>query len=223
MEKKNINEVVAENLRRRMKDCGVVQTELARRSGVPQTTISLYLSPGRRNSSASGKQPSGKLVEVEAMAAALGATLGEMVADKADPGAGRKAQPAPAQLGAGAVAQLLGEALRDLSPSRRKTIAMLVAAQIEDAPNESEAQAIDALAPGVSLSVPAGSPADASASIDRAFREAFYRLAGEMRSKTQAALINEIRDSVEHEVAKTLQIDAAQARRALVERQSHQG
>lgn len=66
-----INETLAENLRHFMKQRELVQTSLAEKSGVAQTTISNYLNPGRRPVGASGKAPSAKLSEVEMMAIAL--------------------------------------------------------------------------------------------------------------------------------------------------------
>lgn len=48
------------------------QKALEKASGVAQTTISLYLNPENRKPSASGKPPSGKLSEVEALAKAMG-------------------------------------------------------------------------------------------------------------------------------------------------------
>lgn len=48
----------ARNLRDRMLALGMTQQELARKSGVAQTTISLYLHPQRRPTGASGIDPS---------------------------------------------------------------------------------------------------------------------------------------------------------------------
>lgn len=79
MEQKSINEVLAANLKEAMEAKGWKQARLSKESGVAQTTISLYLSPDRRKPSASGKIPSGKLAEVEAMARALGLEYWELL------------------------------------------------------------------------------------------------------------------------------------------------
>lgn len=73
------NDILAANLHALMKKQGVVQTVLAQRSGVAQTTISLYLSPERRQPSKTGKLPSAKLTEIEALATALGVTVGQIL------------------------------------------------------------------------------------------------------------------------------------------------
>ncbi|WP_143277171.1 XRE family transcriptional regulator [Bordetella genomosp. 1] len=67
-----LNEILAENLARLMAKTGHVQASLAKASGVGQTTISLYLNPGRRQPSKSGKVPSAKFGEVEALAGVFG-------------------------------------------------------------------------------------------------------------------------------------------------------
>lgn len=79
MEQKSINEVLAANLREAMEARGWSQVRLAKESRVAQTTISLYLTPDRRKPGASGKVPSGKLSEVEAMAQALGLAYWELL------------------------------------------------------------------------------------------------------------------------------------------------
>lgn len=56
----------------------------------------------------------------------------------------------------GQTAMAMGASVAGLSESRRKTISALVAAQIYDKPDSQEAQAIDALAPGLTVAVPAG-------------------------------------------------------------------
>lgn len=72
MAKRPINEVLAANLEFFMRERGIEsQTELARRSGVAQRTISNYLSPDLRQESKSGKPPSAKLTEIEKIADAL--------------------------------------------------------------------------------------------------------------------------------------------------------
>ncbi|MFY2945835.1 XRE family transcriptional regulator [Achromobacter xylosoxidans] len=72
MSKPTLNEILATNLARLMAKTGHKQASLAAASGVGQTTISLYLNPGRRQPSKSGKIPSAKFGEVEALADALG-------------------------------------------------------------------------------------------------------------------------------------------------------
>ncbi|MCP1404278.1 XRE family transcriptional regulator [Achromobacter insolitus] len=72
MSKPTLNEILATNLARLMEKTGHKQASLAAASGVGQTTISLYLNPGRRQPSKSGKVPSAKFGEVEALADALG-------------------------------------------------------------------------------------------------------------------------------------------------------
>lgn len=53
----------------------------------------------------------------------------------------------------GQVAMALGASVAGLSESRRRTISALVAAQISDQPDQQEADAIDALAPGLAIDV----------------------------------------------------------------------
>lgn len=72
MSKRNINDVLADNLAYFMEQRKVTQNALAQQSGIGQTTISLYLHPHRRQPGKSGKIPSAKLTEVESLAAALG-------------------------------------------------------------------------------------------------------------------------------------------------------
>jgi len=79
MERKNVNDVLAANLRQLMKDKGLTQKALEKMSGVAQTTISLYLNPENRKPSASGKEPSGKLSEVEALARSMDLEFWELV------------------------------------------------------------------------------------------------------------------------------------------------
>lgn len=72
MSKRPINQVLAENLEFFMKERGISsQTELAKRSGVAQRTISNYLSPDLRQESKTGKAPSAKITEIEKIAEAL--------------------------------------------------------------------------------------------------------------------------------------------------------
>ena len=77
--KKSENDVIAENLRRLMGQRGMVQTQVAEKSGVGQTTVSNYLNPGNRKPGAKGKVPSAKVSELEMIAAALGVECWELM------------------------------------------------------------------------------------------------------------------------------------------------
>ncbi|MEN4918240.1 S24 family peptidase [Achromobacter spanius] len=79
MSRPSLNEVLAANLARLMEQKGWKQAALAKQSGVGQTTISLYLSPERRQPSKSGKLPSAKLSEVESLALAVGVEPWELL------------------------------------------------------------------------------------------------------------------------------------------------
>ncbi len=79
MPKIPIVEVFAACLRHHMTDRGVTQAELAKRSGIGQTTISLYLRPKARGDTASGKTGSPTLANVEALADALGVEVWELL------------------------------------------------------------------------------------------------------------------------------------------------
>lgn len=59
----------------------LTQKALAERSGVGQTTVSLYLNPQRRQPGKSGKVPSAKLSEVESLAGALDVEIWELLRD----------------------------------------------------------------------------------------------------------------------------------------------
>lgn len=72
MSKPSLNDILAINLARLMEKTGHKQASLAKLSGIGQTTISLYLNPGRRQPSKSGKVPSAKFGEVETLAEVLG-------------------------------------------------------------------------------------------------------------------------------------------------------
>lgn len=67
----SLSATFARNLRDRMLALGMTQQELARKSGVAQTTISLYLHPQRRPTGASGIDPSPTLARLQALAQAL--------------------------------------------------------------------------------------------------------------------------------------------------------
>lgn len=69
---KDINAVVAENLRHWMDKAQVTQAHLAGLAGVSQKTISNYLNPTQRIEGSSGKQGSPKLYELDLIARALG-------------------------------------------------------------------------------------------------------------------------------------------------------
>lgn len=71
-ETSELNMNLARNLRALMDERGWKQMDLARKCGVAQTAISLYLDPGRRKPSATGKKPSATLAQVEMLAAAFG-------------------------------------------------------------------------------------------------------------------------------------------------------
>ena len=75
----DINQVLADNLRHYMEKRALKQTALAQKSGVGQTTISLYLRPGQRELGAKGKAPSAKLTEVQMLADALGVEVWELL------------------------------------------------------------------------------------------------------------------------------------------------
>lgn len=67
----SINEVVARNLAYWMGEAKLSQAALGEKAGVDQKTVSNYLNPGQRAVSASGKEPSAKLSELDAIAKAL--------------------------------------------------------------------------------------------------------------------------------------------------------
>lgn len=74
-----ITQTLATNLAYFMTEKHITQKELAQRSGVGQTTISLYLNPNSRNATATGKAPSPVLARVEALAGALDVQLWELL------------------------------------------------------------------------------------------------------------------------------------------------
>lgn len=57
--------MVAENLNELVDKAGLSQTALGKKAGVSQKTVSNFLNPGQRAAGAKGKQPSGKLTELE--------------------------------------------------------------------------------------------------------------------------------------------------------------
>lgn len=74
-----LNKALAENLAHHMQRQGLSQMALAKKCGVGQTTISLYLSPERRKEGKDAKPGSAKLTEVEMLAAALDVEPWELV------------------------------------------------------------------------------------------------------------------------------------------------
>ena len=66
-----INDVIADSLAFFMSEKKLTQSQLAEKSGVAQTTISLYLHPNRRLPGKTGKPPSAKVTELAQLAAAL--------------------------------------------------------------------------------------------------------------------------------------------------------
>lgn len=71
MVEKEINQVLADNLAHFMNERKITQMDLAKKVGMGQTTVSLYLHPERRKISSTGKVPSAKLSDVAAIAACL--------------------------------------------------------------------------------------------------------------------------------------------------------
>lgn len=68
---KSINEVLAENLGYFMRQKGLSPAALGKKAGMGQTTVSLYLRPKDRGAGSKGKEPSGKVAEVQRLADAL--------------------------------------------------------------------------------------------------------------------------------------------------------
>lgn len=124
--------------------------------------------------------------------------------------------------------QTLGEAAMNMADAvcntpDREMLSQMIASMILKGPRRDLARSIDALAPAARLNVPvvvAPNPADL---IDRAFREAFYRVTDQINTAEGAKLMADLRGGIEQEVAKSLRLDIDQARRALAARQSDQG
>lgn len=74
-----LNQALAENLAHHMEKHGLTQMALAKKCGVAQTTISLYLNPERRKEGKDAKPGSAKLTEVEMLAVALDVEPWELV------------------------------------------------------------------------------------------------------------------------------------------------
>jgi len=111
-----INELVADNLRTLMERAEMSQVALAKKSGVAQTTIGLYMSPDNRKPSASGKPASGKLTEVAMLADGLGVEAWELLLPK-----GAAVQGGKLMQGWPLSPELLA-ALQNASPEMRSTI-----------------------------------------------------------------------------------------------------
>lgn len=79
MTEKIITRTIADNLAYFMKAKNITQKELARKSGVGQTTISLYMRPEERKAPDASKLPSPSIAKVHALADALGIELWELV------------------------------------------------------------------------------------------------------------------------------------------------
>lgn len=79
MSKKPINDVLAENLTAFMEERNLTQAALGKLADIGQTTVGLYLNPHRRSPGKTGKPPSAKLSEVEALANALDVEVWEML------------------------------------------------------------------------------------------------------------------------------------------------
>jgi transcriptional regulator with XRE-family HTH domain len=86
MVKKSVAEVVSEALRFHMGRATPPITEkaLGARAGVSPRTVANFLRPATRAPSASGKQPSGKLTELEMIATALGISIADLVTDMSE-------------------------------------------------------------------------------------------------------------------------------------------
>jgi transcriptional regulator with XRE-family HTH domain len=76
---KDINQIVAENLKHWMKEANLSQQALADRAGVSQKTISNYLSPQQRVQGTSGKKGSPKLYELDKIAQGLGVEVWQLM------------------------------------------------------------------------------------------------------------------------------------------------
>lgn len=94
------NDVLARNLEVLMEHRGMKQKALGVAAEIGQTTISLYLHPGNRKTSTSGKVPSAKIGEVQRLAKALRVETWQLLYPDLDP----LSLPAPAALSLVAVA-----------------------------------------------------------------------------------------------------------------------
>ena len=73
--------VVARALEWHMREAKLTETALGKRAGVSPRTVANFLRPEKREISASGKVPSGKLTELEMIATALGVSFVDLVTD----------------------------------------------------------------------------------------------------------------------------------------------
>lgn len=87
----SIVHVVARALDWHMKKAGLTETALGKKAGVSPRTVGNFLRPDKREISASGKVPSGKLTELEMIAAAPGIEFVDLVTDMS-PGAREQRQ-----------------------------------------------------------------------------------------------------------------------------------
>lgn len=79
---KSINQVLADNLAHWMKERKFEsQQALANKCGLSQRTISNYLNPSLRTGTSKGKEPSAKLAELGALAAALNIEVWQLLRD----------------------------------------------------------------------------------------------------------------------------------------------
>lgn len=83
MSRKSINEVVADALRYYMGDRWT-NVALAKASGVAEGTIRNYLSPGKRESGKTGKEPSAKVTELAKIADALNVRVVDLMMSPSD-------------------------------------------------------------------------------------------------------------------------------------------
>lgn len=79
MDETAISDVVALNLRHFMAQRKLTQQVLAKKSGMAQTTISLYLNPSSRKETGKADPPAPNLGKVNALAGALGVELWELL------------------------------------------------------------------------------------------------------------------------------------------------
>lgn len=81
MRQKSINEIVADALKHYMGDRWN-QSTLGKAAGVAPNTVGNAMNPERREASASGKEPSITLTQLDRIAQALGVTVADLVSDR---------------------------------------------------------------------------------------------------------------------------------------------
>lgn len=81
MGKESVVHVVARSLAKHMEERGLSAKSLGKKAGLSPRTVGNFLKPAYRQASASGKQPSGKLTELEMIAQALGVSFVDLVTD----------------------------------------------------------------------------------------------------------------------------------------------